>query len=270
MRKRTVKIAHRKKAPNRSIAQSLNRSSAPIFSRPKSLRDVDTHYCAGCGHGIVHRLICETIDELGIRERVIGVAPVGCAVLAYDYWDFDVTEAAHGRTPAVATGIKRVRPSNIVFTYQGDGDLAAIGTAEIVHAANRGENITVIFVNNGVYGMTGGQMAPTTLAGQKTDTTRLGRNLRRDGYPLKILEMLSVLPGVRYLERVSVHSAQDTIRAKRAVKKAFTAQIEGRGFSMVEILSMCPTYWGMSPLQSAERIKTDVATYYPIGVLKSY
>lgn len=240
------------------------------FARPKSLRDVEMHYCAGCGHSIVHRLMCEAIDEFGIRERVIGVAPVGCAVIAYDYWDFDVTEAAHGRTPAVATGIKRARPGNIVFTYQGDGDLAAIGTAEIIHAANRGENITVIFVNNGVYGMTGGQMAPTTLAGQKTATSSEGRSLRNDGYPIKILEMLSVLPGARYLERVSVHSSQEIIRAKRAISKAFKTQIDNKGFSMVEVLSMCPTYWGMTAIKSAERIKNEVSTFYPIGVIKSY
>jgi 2-oxoglutarate ferredoxin oxidoreductase subunit beta len=241
-----------------------------VFSRPESLRDVDMHYCSGCGHSIVHRLICEVIDEFKIRERVIGIAPVGCAVIAYDYWDFDVSEAAHGRTPAVATAIKRVRPDNIVFTYQGDGDLAAIGTAEIVHAANRGENITVIFVNNGVYGMTGGQMAPTTLAGQKTSTSIAGRSLRTDGYPLKILDMLAVLPGTRYLERVSVHSAQEIFRAKRAIYKAFKTQIENKGFSMVEVLSMCPTYWGMGPVQAAERIKNDVSLFYPIGVVKAF
>lgn len=234
-----------------------------------SLRGAENHYCAGCGHGIVHRLVCEAIDELGIREKIIAVAPVGCAVIAYDYWDFDVTEAAHGRTPAVATGIKRVRPNNIVFTYQGDGDLAAIGTAEIIHAANRGENITVIFVNNGVYGMTGGQMAPTTLAGQKTSTTIHGRSLRREGYPLKILEMLAVLPGVKYAERVAVNSAHEVLRAKRAIFKAFKMQVDGKGFSIVEVLSMCPTYWGMTPLQSAERIKSEVATFYPLGSLKS-
>lgn len=235
-----------------------------------SLRDVENHYCSGCGHGIVHKLICEVIDEFGIRERVIGVAPVGCAVIAYDYWDFDVAEAAHGRTPAVATGIKRVRPENIVFTYQGDGDLAAIGTAEIVHTANRGENITVIFVNNGVYGMTGGQMAPTALAGQKTCTSLTGRSIRRDGYPLRILEMLAVLPGTKYLERVSVHSAHETLRAKRAIKKAFKTQMENKGFSMVEVLSMCPTYWEMTPIQAADRIKSDVTTFYPLGVVKTY
>jgi 2-oxoglutarate ferredoxin oxidoreductase subunit beta len=228
------------------------------------------HYCAGCGHGIVHRLVCEAIDELGIRERTVGVAPVGCAVIAYDYWDFDVTEAAHGRTPAVATGIKRVRPDLIVFSYQGDGDLAAIGTAEIIHTANRGEHITVIFVNNGVYGMTGGQMAPTTLIGQTTNTTLQGRKPRRDGYPLKILEMLAVLPGTKYLERVSVHSSHEVLRAKRAITKAFKAQVENKGFSMVEILSMCPTYWGMSAIKAAERIKNEVSLFYPLGVIKSY
>jgi 2-oxoglutarate ferredoxin oxidoreductase subunit beta len=258
-----------KKSPVKAVSKKTD-LSVPAFSRPKSLRDADNHYCAGCGHGIIHRMICEVIDEFEIRERVIAVAPVGCAVIAYDYWDFDVTEAAHGRTPAVATGIKRVRPSNIVFTYQGDGDLAAIGTAEIIHAANRGENITVIFVNNGVYGMTGGQMAPTSLAGQKTTTTIYGRSLRREGYPIKILEMLAVLPGVRYLERVAVNSAQEVLRAKRAIRKAFKTQIDNKGFSMVEVLSMCPTYWGMSSIQAADRIKNDVATFYPLGVIKTY
>lgn len=240
-----------------------------VFSRPASLRDVDNHYCAGCGHGIIHRLICEAIDEFGIREKVIGIAPVGCAVIAYDYWDFDVSEAAHGRTPAVATGIKRVQPDKIVFTYQGDGDLAAIGTAEIVHAANRGENITVIFVNNGVYGMTGGQMAPTTLAGQRTNTTIYGRSIRKDGYPIKMLEMLAVLPGTKYLERVSVHSAQEVLRAKRAITRAFKMQIDNKGFSMVEVLSMCPTYWDMTSIQAADRIKSEVSTFYPLGVIKT-
>ena len=254
----------------RSNLKTGDNSSNVIFSRPASLRDVENHYCAGCGHGIVHRLVAEAVDAFGIRERTIAVAPVGCAVLAYDYWNFDTTEAAHGRTPAVATGIKRMRPDNIVFTYQGDGDLAAIGTAEIIHAANRGENITVIFVNNGVYGMTGGQMAPTTLAGQKTATTALGRSLRRDGYPLKMLEMLAVLPGTKYLERVSVNSAHETLRAKRAIMKAFKTQIDNKGFSMVEVLSMCPIYWDMTPIQSADRIKNEVTTFYPPGVVKTY
>lgn len=261
----------KKKRMRKIKAKKISKAKEVLaFSRPKSLRDVEMHYCSGCGHSIAHRLVCEVIDELGIRERVIAVAPVGCAVIAYDYWDFDVTEAAHGRTPAVATGIKRVRPDNIVFTYQGDGDLAAIGTAETIHAANRGENITIIFVNNGVYGMTGGQMAPTTLAGQKTATSTFGRSLRNDGYPIKMLEMLSVLPGAKYLERVSVHSSHEVIRAKKAIMKAFKTQVDNKGFSMVEILSMCPTYWGLSAIQSAERIKNEVSLFYPIGVIKSY
>ncbi len=239
-----------------------------IFKRPRSLRDVPTHYCPGCGHGIVHRLVCEVIDELGIREKTIGIAPVGCAVLAYDYWDFDVTEAAHGRPPAVATGIKRVLPDNIVFTYQGDGDLAAIGTSEIIHTANRGENITVIFVNNGIYGMTGGQMAPTTLLKQKTKTTPFGRDKMRDGWPLKISKMLAVLDGVVYLERVSVHKPANVRAAKRAVKKAFLTQIDKKGFSMVEIVSMCPTGWGTSCEDSIKWIEDNIIKYYPLGVLK--
>ena len=239
-----------------------------IFKKPKSLIDVPTHYCAGCGHGIIHRIIAEVIDELMIRERIIAIAPVGCAVLAYDYWNFDTTEAAHGRCPAVATGIKRIMPKNIVFTYQGDGDLAAIGTAETVHAANRGENITVIFVNNGVYGMTGGQMAPTTLIGQRTATTQQGRNAACDGNPLKILEMLATLDGICYLERTSVESPQNIIKTKQAIKKAFKNQIENKGFSMVEVLSMCPTYTGRSIESSIKWIKERVLKDYPLGVLK--
>ncbi|MBL7158198.1 MAG: 2-oxoglutarate oxidoreductase [Candidatus Omnitrophica bacterium] len=239
-----------------------------IFKKPDSMIDVVTHYCAGCGHGIVHRVVCEVIDELKVREKTIAVAPVGCAVIAYDYWNFDVTEAAHGRTPAVATGIKRVLPERIVFTYQGDGDLAAIGTAEIIHAANRGENITVVFVNNGVYGMTGGQMAPTTIVDQKTTTTKKGRTVKRDGYPLKISEMIAVLPGARFVERTSVHSPREILRTKKAIKKAFEIQIENGGFSMVEILSMCPTYWGMSPAEATKRIANEVVKTYPLGVLK--
>ncbi|MFH1782928.1 MAG: thiamine pyrophosphate-dependent enzyme [Candidatus Omnitrophota bacterium] len=239
-----------------------------IFSKPKSIKDKDTHYCAGCGHGVVHRLICEIVDELGIREKVIGIAPVGCAVLAYDYWDFDVTEAAHGRVPAVATGIKRVRPDNIVFGYQGDGDLAAIGTAEIIHAANRGENITIFFVNNSVYGMTGGQMAPTTLFKQRTATTPLGREQSLDGFPLKVCELLSVLEGVTYAERVSIHAPNHILKTKKAMKKAFSNQIEGKGFSIVEILSQCPTYLGMTPEESLKWVGEDMVRYYPLGVFK--
>lgn len=238
-----------------------------IFERPKSLRDIRTHYCPGCGHGIIHRLICEAVDELGIREKVIAIAPVGCAVIAYDYWAFDTTEAAHGRPPAVATGIKRMRPDNIVFTYQGDGDLAAIGTAEIIHAANRGENITVFFVNNGTYGMTGGQMAPTTLINQKTTTTPRGRDTKLAGYPLKISEMLSILPGVTYLERTSTHSPKEILKTKAAIKKAFLKQIENKGFSMVEILATCPTYWKMPPIEAVRYMEKDVVNCYPLGVL---
>jgi 2-oxoglutarate ferredoxin oxidoreductase subunit beta len=239
-----------------------------VFSHPKSLRNVSTHYCAGCGHGIAHRLIAEIVDELGIRERVIGVAPVGCAVIAYDYWDFDCSEAAHGRALAVATGIKRVRPQNIVFTYQGDGDLAAIGTNETIHAANRGENVTVIFINNAVYGMTGGQMAPTTLLGQKTTTTPLGREIKLHGYPLKISEMLALLPAVKYIERVSLHSPPEIIKAKEAIKLAFQNQIDNIGFSLVEILSPCPTYWDMPPKKALDWIKEVMMKEFPIGRIK--
>jgi len=239
-----------------------------VFKKPEAMTDAVTHYCAGCGHGIIHRLLSEVIDELGVREKTIGVAPVGCAVIAYDYWNFDVTEAAHGRTPAVATGIKRALPTRVVFTYQGDGDLAAIGTAEIIHAANRGENITVIFVNNGVYGMTGGQMAPTTTVGQATATTRKGRAVKRDGFPLKISEMIALLPGARFLERTSVHSPKEILKTKRAFKKAFEIQIKGEGFSMVEVLSMCPTYWGLSSVDSCKRIEQEVTKAYPLKVLK--
>jgi 2-oxoglutarate/2-oxoacid ferredoxin oxidoreductase subunit beta len=239
-----------------------------LYEHPKSLRKVPTHYCAGCGHGIAHRLVAEVIDELGIRERVVAIAPVGCAVLAYDYWDFDVTEAAHGRALAVATAIKRVRPENIVFTYQGDGDLAAIGTNETIHAANRGENLTVIFINNAVYGMTGGQMAPTTLSGQKTATTPLGRDVLNQGYPLKISELLAQLPGVKYVERVTVINPPEVAKARNAVKTAFQNQIEKVGFSMVEILSPCPTYWGKSPKASLEWIKDTMSREFPLGRIK--
>lgn len=239
-----------------------------IYTHPKSLRYVATHYCPGCGHGLAHRLIAEVIDELGIREKVIGIAPVGCAVIAYDYWNFDCSEAAHGRALAVATAIKRVRPQNIVFTYQGDGDLAAIGTNETIHAANRGENLSVFFINNAVYGMTGGQMAPTTLLGQKTSTTPGGRCAQLQGYPLKISEMLSLLPGVKYIERVSLHSPQEIIKTKQAIKKALVNQIEGVGFSLVEILSPCPTYWGLSPKQALDWIKETMVKEFPLGVIK--
>ena len=234
----------------------------------KSITDKKMHYCPGCGHGVVHKIICDIIDELGIREKTIGIAPVGCAVLAYDYWNFDVTEAAHGRCPAVATGIKRVLPDRIVFTYQGDGDLAAIGTSEIIHTANRGENITVIFVNNGIYGMTGGQMAPTTLLGQKTATTQTGRDIARDGYPIKISEMIAMLPGVKYVERTSIHTKDNLIKCKEAVKKAFLNQINNVGFSLVEIIATCPTYSGESLKTLYENIENKVTKYYELGVIK--
>ena len=239
-----------------------------IFSHPKSLRKVVTHYCPGCGHGIVHRLIAEIVDELNIRQRVIAIAPVGCAVIAYDYWNFDCCEAAHGRALAVATGIKKVNPKNVVFTYQGDGDLAAIGTSETIHTANRGENLTTIFINNAVYAMTGGQMAPTTLLGQKTATTILGRDARLTGYPLRISELLSQLSGVKYIERVAVCSPSDIIRAKNAIRQAFLNQINNLGFSLVEVLSPCPVYWYKSPNKSMAWIRDVMTKEFPIGRIK--
>jgi len=239
-----------------------------IFQRPESLRDISTHYCPGCGHGITHRLIAEVVDELGIRERVIGVAPVGCAVVAYNYWNFDCSEAAHGRALAVATAIKRMRPENIVFTYQGDGDLAAIGTNETVHAANRGENLTVVFINNAIYGMTGGQMAPTTLLGQKTTTTPKGRDVKLQGYPFKISEMLASLAGVCYIERSALYSVQEIIKTKKAIKQAFQNQMDNLGFSLVEVLSPCPTCWGMPPQQALEWIRDTMAKEFPLGIIK--
>jgi 2-oxoglutarate ferredoxin oxidoreductase subunit beta len=239
-----------------------------IFTSPESLRDTSTHYCPGCGHGIAHRIIAEVVDELGIREKVIGVAPVGCAVVAYDYWNFDCSEAAHGRALAVATAIKRVRPQNIVFTYQGDGDLAAIGTNETIHAANRGENLTVVFINNAIYGMTGGQMAPTTLVGQKTATTVQGRDIKTHGYPLKISELLAQLSAVKYVERVSLHSPQEVLKAGKAVRQAFQNQIDNIGFSLVEILSPCPTYWGMDPKQALDWIREVMCKEFPLGRIK--
>jgi 2-oxoglutarate ferredoxin oxidoreductase subunit beta len=239
-----------------------------IYAHPESLRDAVTHYCPGCGHGIAHRLIAEVVDELKIREKMIAVAPVGCAVIAYDYWDFDCSEAAHGRALAVATAIKRVRPGNIVFTYQGDGDLAAIGTNETIHAANRGENLSVIFINNAIYGMTGGQMAPTTLLNQKTATCVNGRDAGKHGYPLKISEMLALLPGVKYVERVSFDSVPQIIKAKKAIKQAFMNQMRGVGFSLVEALSPCPTYWGLSPEASLAWIRDVMAKEFPLGRIK--
>jgi 2-oxoglutarate/2-oxoacid ferredoxin oxidoreductase subunit beta len=239
-----------------------------IYGKPESLQNNRTIYCPGCGHGIIHRLIAEIIDELKIRTKTIGTAPVGCAVLAYDYFNFDVSETAHGRGPAVATAIKRVLPDRVVFTYQGDGDLAAIGTAEIVHAAARGENITVVFVNNGVYGMTKGQMAPTSLPGQKTTTTTKGRDVSYHGYPIRVCELLATLDGTSYLERTTIASIPDIIKTKRAIKKAFNYQLQGKGFSLVEVLSTCPTNWRMSPLESMGWVKNEMSEYFPPGVYK--
>ena len=238
------------------------------YSHPESLADVATHYCSGCGHGIAHRLIAEVIDELGIRETTVAVAPVGCAVLAYDYWRIDVTEAPHGRTPAVATGIKRVQPDKVVFSYQGDGDLAAIGTAEIVHAANRGENFSVFFVNNTVYGMTGGQMAPTTMLDQKTQTTQCGRDKTIHGNPIRVCELLATLDGPTYLERVSLSSPAHVRKAKKAIRKAFEIQLAGKGFSLVELLSPCPTYWRMPPVAAMDHIDNVLEGEFPLGVFK--
>ena len=241
---------------------------AVVFEKPKALADIPLHYCPGCPHGIIHRLVAEVIDELGIEGKTIGVAPVGCAVMAYDYFNCDMIEAAHGRAPAVATGIKRSRPENIVFTYQGDGDLASIGMAETVHSAARNENITVIFVNNAIYGMTGGQMAPTSLPGQVTQTSPYGRDVNHCGWPIKVCEMLSTLDGVAYAERVSVDTPKNINNAKRAIKKAFQNQIDGKGFSLIEVVSACPTNWGMTPQKALEWVESDMLPYYPIGVYK--
>ncbi len=239
-----------------------------VFEKPKSLTDVPLHYCPGCTHGIVHRLVAEAIDELGIEGTTIGVAPVGCAVMAYDYFKCDMAEAAHGRAPAVATGIKRADPSKIVFTYQGDGDLASIGMAETVHAATRNENITIIFINNAIYGMTGGQMAPTSLPGQVTQTSPYGRDVKTAGYPNRECEMLSQLEGPEYLERVTVNNVKNIKNAKKAIKKAFENQINGKGFSLVEVVSSCPTNWGMTPQKALEWIDENMLPYYPLGVYK--
>ena len=241
---------------------------AIVFEKTRMLTDKPFHYCPGCTHGIIHRLVAEALDELGIGDKVVGVAPVGCAVFAYDYFNCDMMEAAHGRAPAVATGIKRVLPDRAVFTYQGDGDLASIGTAEIVHAATRGEKITVIFVNNAIYGMTGGQMAPTTLPGQVTTTSPYGRDVSHCGYPVRVSEMLSTLNGPAYIERVSVHDVPHIKKAKAAIKKAFQLQMEGKGFTLVEVLSTCPTNWGKTPKEAFEWLKSDMLPTYPLGVYK--
>ena len=239
-----------------------------VFQRPKSMADVNMHYCPGCGHGIVHRLIAETVDELDIEGQTIGIASVGCSVMNYDYFNFDMIQAPHGRAPAVATGAKRVLPDNVIFTYQGDGDLAAIGTAEIVHAATRGENLTVIFINNAIYGMTGGQMAPTSLPGQVTQTTPFGRDVNLAGYPIKVCELLSTLDCVTLAQRVSIDCVKNVNEAKRAIKKGFKNQINKQGFSIIEVISSCPTNWGMRPIDSLTWVRENMLKYYPLGIYK--
>ena len=241
---------------------------AVVFERPHSLIDVPMHYCPGCGHGIIHRLVAEAIDSLGIEGKTVGVASVGCSVFAYNYFNVDMVQAAHGRAPAVATGVKRANPDNIVFTYQGDGDIAAIGTAETVHSAARGENITVIFVNNAIYGMTGGQMAPTSLPGQVTQTSPYGRDVEAVGFPVKICEMLSQLDGPAYIERVAINSVKNIRAAGRAIKKAFTYQTEKKGFSLIEVVSTCPTNWGMTPEKAMKWAEENMIPYYPLGVYR--
>ena len=239
-----------------------------VFDGPQALSDVPLHYCPGCTHGIIHRLVAEVIDELGMEGKAVGVAPVGCSVMAYDYFECDMQEAAHGRAPAVATGIKRVHPDHLVFTYQGDGDLAAIGTAETVHAAARSENISIIFVNNAIYGMTGGQMAPTSLVNQVTQTTPYGRKVENQGYPIRVSEMLSTIEGATYIERVSVDSIPNIRKAKAAIKKSFECQLAHKGFSLVEVLSTCPTNWGLEPTEAIKWLRENMMEHYPLGVYK--
>ena len=239
-----------------------------VFKKPHALTDVPFHYCPGCTHGIVHRLVAEVIDELGVEGDTTGVASVGCSVYSYNYFNCDMVQAPHGRAPAVATGIKRAQPGNVVFTYQGDGDLAAIGAGETVHAATRGEKITAIFINNAIYGMTGGQMAPTTLPGQVTQTTPYGRDVKVAGYPIRVCELLSSLDGVALAQRVTVDSVKNVRNAKKAIKKAFEYQMEGLGYTIVEVVSTCPTNWGMSPQNAIKWLQDNMLPYYPLGVYK--
>lgn len=241
---------------------------AIVYQRPRALTDMEFSYCPGCTHGIITRLVAEAIDELGIEGRTVGIAPVGCAVRAYDFFGCDMVEAAHGRAPAIATGLKRSLPDNIIFTYQGDGDLAAIGMCETVHAATRGENITVIFVNNAIYGMTGGQMAPTSLPEQITQTSPYGRDVSTAGYPVRVCELLSTLDGVTLAQRVSVDSVKNVRIAKKAIKRAFQNQIEGKGYSIIEILSACPTNWGLEPTEALQWLRDNMMPYYPLGIYK--
>ena len=250
------------------IGSQIAEGETIVSARPHALSDIVTNYCPGCTHGIVNRLVAEVIDELGIEGKTVGIAPVGCSVMAYDFFNCDMIEAAHGRAPAVATGVKRVHPNNVVFAYQGDGDLASIGTAETVHAATRGEKITVIFINNAIYGMTGGQMAPTSLPNQVTQTSPYGRDVSKAGYPVRIAELLSTLDGVAYVERVTCDSTAHIRGAKKAIKKAFQTQIDGIGYSLVEVVATCPTNWGMTPQAAFQWLRDNMLPYYPLGVYK--
>jgi len=250
------------------MSEDTAQATTITFSRPESFSDAVTHYCPGCTHGIIHRLVAEAIDELGIRGRTVGIAPVGCSVLIYNYFRTDFLESPHGRAPALATGLKRVSPELIVFTYQGDGDLASIGMGEIVHAANRGEKITTVFVNNAIYGMTGGQMAPTSMPGQITATSPHGRNVEEVGWPIRMCELLASLRTPAYIERVAVHTPQNIVRAKRAIKTAFQNQVDGLCFSLIEVLSTCPTNWGLTPSEATQWVQTNMSPYYPLGVFK--
>ncbi len=242
---------------------------AALFAPPEALLPVATHYCPGCSHGVIHRLVAEVLDELGVRQRTVFIAPVGCSVLAYEYFATDCQEAAHGRAPAVATGVKRARPDLFVVAYQGDGDLASIGTAEIVHCANRGEKVSVVFVNNATYGMTGGQMAPTTLADQRTSTCAAGRDVAQAGYPIRVAELLATLRTPAFIARAAVHNARSIIQAKGLLRQAFTCQVEGRCFSLVEVLAICPTNWGLAPGEAAEWLESHMLPYYPLGVFRT-
>lgn len=241
-----------------------------VYEKSKGLTDAQTHYCPGCTHGIIHKLVAEVMVELGVLDEAIGVAPVGCSVLAYNYFNCDMQEASHGRAPAVATGIKRVRPENVVFSYQGDGDLASIGTAEVVHAAHRAEKITTIFVNNAIYGMTGGQMAPTTLIGQKATTAPLGRDEKHCGKPLRIAEMLATIDGAKYVARVAVNNPANIRKAKKAIKRAFECQIQNKGYAIVEVLSSCPTNWGKTPVDALKWLEENMIPYYPLGTFRDF
>ncbi len=246
----------------------MSYEASTIFKRPESMSENITHYCPGCTHGVIHRLVAEALDELGLRDNAVGVAPVGCSVLIYNYFNCDFLEAPHGRAPALATGFKRTRPDMIVFTYQGDGDLASIGMSEIVHAANRGEKFTTIFVNNAIYGMTGGQMAPTTMPGQKTTTSPKGRDISVAGYPIRMSELLSTLNTPSFIARCGVHTPMHTVAAKKIIKKAFRLQSENKCFSLVEVLSTCPTNWGINPDDACKWVASDMQPYYPLGIFK--